>query len=152
MKSVIALLSLSMLSGCATTYHKSQSSGAVNVEVKSSFTADLEVDATKRIQGAASQSVLFGLFVFGSPSNFADGVNYGTGGGSGGGLFGPDLVETTKSAAAYNAMAPSKAEVLVAPQYLVKVTSKLLGAWKDITVTVSGYGAKIKGVSPSGQK
>jgi hypothetical protein len=146
-----ALLALSSLSACSTVYHKSESSGALEVEVKSSFVADLEVDATKRIQGAASQSVLFGLFHFGAPSNFADGVNYGTGGG-GGGLFGPGAVETTKSAAAYNAMAPSKAEVLIAPQYLVRVTSKLLGAWKEISVTVSGYGAKIKGVNPAVQK
>jgi hypothetical protein len=146
-----ALVFLLSLTACSTVYHKSESSGALEVEVKSSFVADLEVDTTKRIQGTANQNVLFGLFHFGTPTNFADGVNYGTGGG-GGGLFGPGAVETTKSAAAYNAMAPSKSEVLIAPQYIVKITSKLLGVWKEISVTVSGYGAKIKGVNPSIQK
>ena len=131
---------------CASTvYNKSQKSGDLSVEVSSRLVADLEVDSSKRIQGSANGSVLFGLFKIGFPTNYADGVSYGAGGG-GGGLFGPGAVDEMKAAAAYNAVVPAKADVIVAPHYVVKVVSKFFGAWKEMSATVSGFGAKIKSI------
>ena len=106
---VVSFLSV----GCSTNMHKSQKGGLLDVKVKSDLQADVEVDMSKKIAGTASHSRLFGLFYVKNSQNFVDGVSFD---GENSGWFSSGIVDSTKSAAAYNAVVPNKADVLVAPQ------------------------------------
>ena len=141
------VLALSFLSvSCSTKLHKSQKSGSLEVKVKSDLQADVEVDMSKKIMGTASHSRLFGLFYIKSSHNYVDGVSYD---GDSSGWFSSGLVDSTKSAAAYNAVVPNKADVIVAPQYLIKIKSYFFGAYKEVTAQVSGYAGKIRNIGSS---
>lgn len=136
-----------LVTGCSTTMNKSQKSGMLDVKVKSDLQADVDVDMTKKIVGTASHSKLFGLFNIKSSQNYVDGVAYD--GGTSGGWFGGGMIEDTKSAAAYNAVVPNKADVIVAPQYLIKVKSYFFGTYKEVTAQVSGYAGRIRNIGSS---
>ena len=96
------------MASCSTKMHKSQKAGSLEVNVKSNLHADLDVDMSRKIVGTASHSRLFGLFYTKTSQKFADGVSYE---GDQSGWF-----SSAKSAAAYNAVVTSKADVIVAPQ------------------------------------
>ena len=145
MKIFTLATSMLFLVSCSTTMNRSQRSGALDVKVKSDLHADLDVDMSKKIQGTAHHTKLFGFIDIKSSNNYADGVAY-DGVGSGGSFFGGGIVEEAKSAAAYKAVVPNQADVLVAPQYLIKVESYLFGAWKEVTAQVSGYAGKIRNI------
>lgn len=134
-----------LLASCSSTMNRSQHTGDMHVKVKSHLMADLDVDMTKKISGSVKHTKLFGFIDIKSSKHYADGVNYGVKN-DGFSLFGPGIVEEAKSAAAYRAVVPSKADVLVAPQYLVKVESYFFGAWKEVTAQVSGYAGKIRNI------
>lgn len=137
--------SLFLVSCSSTTMNRSQKSGSLDVSVKSNLNADVDVDMSKKISGTAKHTKLFGIFDIKTSKHYADGVAY-DGGGSGFSLFSGGIVEDTKSAAAYRAVVPNKADVLVAPQYLIKVESYFFGAWKEVTAQVSGYAGRIKSI------
>jgi len=143
MKLVTLLMTLTLFTSCSSKVKRSQRSGDLNVSVTSKLSVDVDVDTSKKIQGSVKHIKLFGFIDIKTSKHYADGVNYGQGE-SGFSLFGPGIVEEAKSAAAYKAVVPGKADVLVAPQYLVKVESYLLGAWKVVTAQVSGYAGTIK--------
>ncbi len=134
------------MASCSTKMHKSQKAGSLEVNVKSNLHADLDVDMSRKIVGTASHSRLFGLFYIKTSQNFADGVSYD---GDQSGWFSSGIVSSAKSAAAYNAVVPSKADVIVAPQYLIKVKSYFFGAYKEVTAQVSGYAGTIRSITPS---
>lgn len=139
-----------LVTGCSSTINKSQNSGAVDTSVKGNLHADIDVDMTKQVKGSARTAKLFWFIPIEGSSRYADGVTYN---GSGdGGLFGPGIVEETKSAAAYNAVVPNKVEVLVAPQYLVQVKSYVFGLWKEVTASVTGYAGKIREIKSAPEK
>lgn len=141
----VTILSLIALASCSTTHHLSQKAGKLDVSVKGNLQAEVEVDMQKKIVGKSHYSRLFGLIDLNGSKNYADGVTYD---GEGGGFlfFGGGVVEDAKSAAAYNATVPNKADILVAPQYLVKVNSWFFGAYKEVTAQVWGYAGKIKNI------
>ncbi len=147
--SAIVLSSLFLFTGCATRYHKSQDTGAMDIKVRGNLVADIEVDMSKKIQGTASQKRILGLFWLKHAEQYADGVVYSAAGESS--LFGPGIVDTTKSAAAYLAVTPAKADILVAPQYVIKEKSYFFGAYTEVTASVSGYAGKVKNISQRGQ-
>jgi hypothetical protein len=142
---VLVMASAFLMTGCSTTINKSQKSGSLDVKVKSDLQADMEVDMSKKIIGTAFHTKLFGLFDIKTSQNYADGVGYD--GVNSSGWFSAGVIEETKSAAAYNAVVPNKADVIVAPQYLIKVKSYFLGAYKEVTAQVSGYAGRIKNIS-----
>jgi hypothetical protein len=142
---VLVMASAFLMTGCSTTINKSQKSGSLDVKVKSDLQADMEVDMSKKITGTAFHTKLFGLFDIKTSQNYADGVGYD--GVNSSGWFSAGVIEETKSAAAYNAVVPNKADVIVAPQYLIKVKSYFLGAYKEVTAQVSGYAGRIKNIS-----
>jgi hypothetical protein len=145
--SLTILASTMLFVSCSTTVNRSQKSGGLDVKVRSDLKADVEVDTSKKIQGAAKHIKLFGLFDIKTSTNFADGVTYnGDGGSSWFSFLSGGVVEETKSAAAYNAVVPNKADVIVAPQYIIKVQSYFFGAWKDVTAQVTGYAGRIKDI------
>ena len=124
------LLAISLLlSGCSTT-HTSQPTSALNSKVEAPLKADLTVG--NKIYGVAKSTQILGLFNFG-PHKFADGVNYGTG--SELNLF--DDYAEVKAAAAYEATHKAKADVIVAPRYLIESHNYLL--FKTIVARVEGY-------------
>lgn len=144
----LALAGLFALVSCSTTNHLSQRSGGMNVSVISNLEADVDVDMSKKIVGKAHHVRIFGIHTQNS-TNYADGVTYDGGNGGGGGLFGvfgPGMEEAAKSAAAYNATVPNKADVLVAPQYLVKVKNYVFGLYKEVKVQVWGYSGKVRNI------
>lgn len=144
----MSILALAFLASCSTTNNLSQKGGGYNVQVKTNLQADLDVDMSKKIIGKARHVRILGFHTETS-TNYADGVTY-DGGAAGGGLFGffsgGGMEEAAKSAAAYKATVPNKADVLVAPQYLLKVTSYFFGAYKEVTAQVWGYSGKIRNI------
>jgi len=142
----LVLAATFLVTGCSTTMNKSQKGGMLDVKVKSDLQADVEVDMSKKIIGTASHSRLFGFFYIKNSHNFVDGVSYD---GDSSGWFSSGIVDSTKSAAAYNAVVPNKADVIVAPQYLIKVKSYFFGAYKEVTAQVSGYAGKIRNIGSS---
>jgi len=146
--SLAIIASTLTLVSCSSTINRSQKSGSLDVKVRSDLQADMDVDMSKKIQGSAHHTKLFGVIDIKSSKNYADGVAY-DGASQGFSLFNGGIVEDAKSAAAYNAVVPNKADVLVAPQYMIKVESYFFGAWKEVTAQVSGYAGKIKNIRPS---
>ena len=144
----LTVLALAALVSCSSTNHLSHNPPRTNVSVKSHLHADVEVDMTKKIIGKARHTRILGFHTQTS-TNYADGVTYDTGSSGGGlfGFFGPGMEEAAKSAAAYNATVPNKADVLVAPQYLVKVKSYFFGAYKEVTAQVWGYSGKVRNIT-----
>lgn len=141
----VLILALGGLVSCASN-NLSQKSAPLNVSLKSNLHADIDVDMQKKIVGKAHHMRIFGIHTQ-SSTNYADGVTYeGSSQGGGFGFFGPGMEEEAKSAAAYNATVPHKVDVLVAPQYLVKVNSFLFGLFKEVHVQVWGYGGKIRNI------
>lgn len=144
MKSLGLVLSLLVITACSTTTNKKVDAGDLNVRVTSKLEADLEVDTSKKVSGKAFHTKLFGLINLKTSTHYADGVNYGGGNNSGFSFFSGGIVEEAKSAAAYNALNQAKADVIVVPQYVIKVNSWFFGAYKEVTAVVSGYSAKIR--------
>lgn len=143
--SLAVIASTMLLVSCSTTINRSQKSGALDVKVKSDLQADVDVDMSKKISGTAKHTKLFGVIDIKTSKNYADGIAY-DGASSGFSLFSGGVVDDAKSAAAYNAVVPNKADVLVAPQYLIKVESYFFGAWKEVTANVTGYAGRIKDI------
>lgn len=141
MKNLVMLIACLCFASCSTTINKSYQSGNVAVNVASNLKADISVDMNKKLKGVASKTKFFGITTS-SQSKFADGVAYGSGGAQG--FFSMfDSKEEVKSAAAYNALNGTGADVIVAPQYLIEEHSFLI-FYSKTTVMVTGYPGVIK--------
>lgn len=143
MKNVLiasSLLLAGAMTGCSSL-NVSSSPVPLNGSVDTDIKADIEVG--EKITGQSSATkVLF--FTLSDDNEYADGMEYGNGGGSAFGLGGLDPVSAVKSAAAYNAISASGADVIVAPRYTVKKNDYLV--YGTIDVTVEGYKGTIKSV------
>ena len=150
-KSIIfTLLLISLLSSCSTTFNKNEKSGALGINLVSNLDAEVEVDMTKKVQGTATAKKLFSIFTISGPNSFADGVVYNPNESDGGfSFFGPGVAEEVKSAAVSNAMVNSKAEIIVAPQYVMRTKSVFFGMYKEVTVNVTGYAGSLKSIKSS---
>jgi hypothetical protein len=149
MKSLILIMSaVFIVTGCSSTINKSQNSSSIDIITKSKLNADIDVDIKKILKGSARQVTILGVFDIEKSTSFADGVTY-NGGENGFSLFSGGIVESTKAAAAFNAVQKSNADVIVAPKYIIKVESKLFGAYKKVTATVSGYHGTIRSIRSS---
>lgn len=137
---VSSLLLAGAMTGCSSL-NVSSSPVPLNGSVGTDIKADIEVG--EKITGQSSATkVLF--FTMNDDTEFADGMEYGNGGGSAFSLGGLDPVASVKSAAAYNAISASGADVIVAPRYTVKKNDYLV--YGTIDVTVEGYKGTIKSV------
>lgn len=128
---------LTLLAGC-TSVNTSQPTNALVGRVDSSVKADVTVG--EKIHGEATSKVLFGFIKWGEGNHYADGVNYGTSDA----LSFADVSVSAKSAAAYNAVQASGADLIVAPRYTVTVNSYVL--YKTVHVKVDGYKGTISGI------
>ncbi|HAZ13495.1 MAG: hypothetical protein A2X86_13270 [Bdellovibrionales bacterium GWA2_49_15] len=142
------LVTLLSLASCTTVLNKSQPNGALGVSVSSNLAADVEVIMSKKLKGSASESALFGMINTNSSGSYLDGVSYGDSSSSGFSFFSGGILDRTKSAAAYNAVKSGgeEVDVLVAPQYIVNQKSYFFGAYKVVTVQVSGYAGRIRSI------
>jgi len=111
---LILLVSAIGLSGCSAVRSSTYSS-PVSSTVEADLKANVEIGS--KVSGQASSTTLFWLFTFG-PNKFVDGVDYGIEKGSN--FLSRDQFGTVKSAAAYNAVSQSGADLLIAPKYNIE--------------------------------
>lgn len=137
---VFGVVALSMF-GCGTI-HTSQHSGPLDVRVVAPLKADVSVG--EKITGTASSVNLFWLFNLGMPDKFSDGVLYNTEAKEGPRVSWFIPIENIKAAAVYDAVSKSKADVIVAPKYVVEYNDYLL--FRRVHVTVTGYKGTINGI------
>lgn len=140
-KALIAssILLAGAMTGCSSL-NVSSSPVPLNGSVDTDIKADIEVG--EKITGASSATKIL-IFTLSDDNEYADGMTYGNGGGGGlGGLLDP--VSAVKSAAAYNAISASGADVIVAPRYTVKKNDYVV--YSTIDVTVEGYKGTINSV------
>lgn len=101
------------------------------------------------INGSATVHSILGIFSWG-PNSQVVGVNYGINADVTGGVLGDLLSFTSKSemvarnAAAYEATTSAKADIILAPQYVL--TTKDYFVYKSINCKVKGFPGYIKGV------
>lgn len=137
---VSSILLAGTLTGCSSLNVSSSPvplHGTVSTDIKA------DIDVGEKITGQSSATKIF-VFTLSDDSEYADGMEYGNGGGSAFGLGGLDPVAAVKSAAAYNAISASGADVIVAPRYTVKKNDYFV--YGTIDVTVEGYKGMIKSV------
>ena len=127
------------LSSCSTIY-KSHKNTGIDIQVESKMDAQIDVDLSTKLVGYAYGGYLFNLLKVTGDSRYVDGIEYNNE--EAGMLSFLSRVESVKSAAAYNAIRQSKADVLISPQYVVE-ESHWNPFWKSIKVKVTGYAGKV---------
>lgn len=141
--SVIALIG----TGC-TSIEASKVGDQVQVNMPVFVKPTVETKDTV-INGSATVHSIFGIFSWG-PNSQAVGVDYGINSIATGGVFDNLLTYTSKSemvarnAAAYEATTSAKADIILAPQYVL--TTKDYFVYKSINCKVKGFPGYIKGV------
>ena len=128
----ILAVSVMTVTGCSTV-NKSHTYAPLDVSLSSALEADLDVDTSRKVMGTSTAGYLLGFIKTDGDAKFADGY-----GGNG-------RVGTVKSAAAYNAIQSGNGDVLIAPQYNVRVKNYLV--FTRITVDVEGYRGKITSIN-----
>lgn len=126
-----------VLSACSAT-HVSQPGSTLVSKVEAPLQAEISVG--NKIYGVAKNTRVLGLFNFG-PHKFADGVNYGTG-------LEQNLRDEyaeIKAAAAYQATHKAKADVIVAPRYVIESQNYFL--YRTTVARVEGYKGVINKIS-----
>jgi hypothetical protein len=96
--------------------------------------ANVEVDMNKKLVGESTSSY-FLIFQVGGGNKFADGMSYSSD--TNFSFLFKARENKTKSAAAYNAIQNSEADIIVHPNYVVEIHDYLL--FKQIKVKVTGY-------------
>ena len=136
-KSAQLLALVLLLSACSAT-HVSQPGSTLVSKVEAPLHAEISVG--NKIYGVAKNTKVLGVFNFG-PHKFADGVNYGT-----------DLEQNLrdeyaeiKAAAAYQATHKAKADVIIAPRYIIESHNYVL--YKTTVARVEGYKGIINRIS-----
>lgn len=123
---------------------KSQMNQSVNVTIDSPMTAKIDVDMTRQLTGYASGGYLFHLFKVSGDSKYAEEIRFN---GEEPGWFSfLSKVRTIQSAAAYNAIRGTNADLLVNPQYVLE-ENHWNPFYKQIKVKVTGYPGKIVSIS-----
>jgi len=134
MKKILMLLIFLIFTGCSTV-NKSTIASPISVSTSSEINANIKVG--DKISGSSKTNLLLGFWILSGPTEFADGVFAGL-------IANPfDPIGPAKSAAAFDAISNSGADVIINPQYTVKVDRTLV--YTNIEVTVTGYNGKIIG-------
>ena len=123
MKKILTFLSISLLVfSCSSSLNESFINAPVGVSASVELDADVTVGG--EISGSAEETILFGIFQISGPNKYADNVFGGI-----------------KSAAAYNALNNSGADVIVNAQYVYEVDKTLFT--KTTKCTVTGYAGTV---------
>ena len=158
LKIVLTIMVFAVLAGCQST-NKLYNSSAVDNPGKvkhDRLEADIRVDDTKKIKGT-SNSTYFLMFRLEGDSEYADGINYSSGGSSGGGagsllktffgflnplnlvnkIISGDAKEKVISAAAHDALSGTGADFIANPTY--SYTKKDFLIIQKFEATIEGY-------------
>lgn len=161
---LLAAVGMLGVSGCSTLSTNTQSSG-IGIGTQSNFQADISVN--EKISGTCTVNTILGIN-FGDINTFGNskkavGVDFAaasavSGGANSGGGIGDvfsgglqslqnkmDLTMDCASAAAYNAVTKSGADVIFAPRYTAERTSIIPFIMTTTNVNVTGYKGTIKG-------
>lgn len=136
MKKILLALSLALIiTSCTTTRTGALSTPAYAPKAEiNPIRANVDVDMNKKLEGE-SKSSYFLIFQVGGGNKFVDGMSYSSE--TQFSSFFKARENKTKSAAAYNALKNSGADIIVHPNYIVEVHDYLL--FKQIKVKVAGY-------------
>lgn len=142
MLSAIAVMLVICGTGC-TSFESNRGGIPLDVIMKVEVQPDVEI-VQRKVVGKATTKSLFGLFTWGV-ENQVVGVNY-NGEGAPVSLFsGLDpATSAAKNGAAYDACSKSKADLLLAPRYNLKINDYLI--YKEVNCSVSGYPGKLKSI------
>jgi len=123
-----------------SSINKSHMNQSISVSISNEMKAQIDVDMTTKLTGYAYGGYLFNMLKINGDNKYADGISYN--GGKMGFFSAISKVESVKSAAAYNAIRQSKADVLISPQYVIE-ESHWNPFWKSVKVKVTGYAGKV---------
>ncbi len=140
----LLILSLVFLSVSCTSINKSHLNSSVGITISSPMEAKIDVDMTKKLVGYASGGYLFHLFKVAGDNKHVDGVSYSASDENGFLSFFNAFSKSSevRSAAAYNAIRTSEADILINPQYVIE-ESNWNPFYKLIKVKVTGYPGKV---------
>lgn len=144
----VSVAAMVMLGTGCTSIEANKVGDQVSVHMPVFVKPTIETKNTE-INGSATVHSILGIFTWG-PNAQAVGVNYGVRTDVQGGILGELLTFTGKSeiivrnAAAYRATNSVKADIILAPRYVVTVKDYFI--YKSINCTVKGYPGYIKGV------
>ncbi len=141
MKKLLLTLSIVLaLTSCTTTRTGVLSTPAYAPKAEiNPIRANIEVDMNKNLVGESTSSY-FLIFQVGGGNKFADGMSYSSD--TNFSFLFKARENKTKSAAAYNAIENSGADIIVHPNYVVEIHDYLL--FKEIKVKVTGYAGYFK--------
>ena len=145
--SVVAGAVAMLATGCSTI-EASKVGEPVSVNIPVLVKPQIETK-NQVISGSATVHSILGIFTWG-PNAQAVGVNYGTVSGVTGGALGDLLSFTSNSeivarnAAAYEATTKAKADIILAPQYVL--TTEDYFVYKSINCKVKGFPGFVKGI------
>lgn len=125
-KIVLLFLGGLLLTSCAGVKNVSTETASINPStVSDPIKVDIDVDGNNKVTGYSKSTYILNFLRVGD-SNFADGKWKGRGG-------------ATKSAAHYNALKASGADVLVNPQYEITTKPGFLWLWTTVEAKVTGF-------------
>ncbi len=143
--SILVGLLVGLTTSC-TSINRSHMNASIGISISSPMDAKIDVDMTKKLVGYASGGYLFHLLKVSGDNKYADGIQYNSPSGDTGFfsslLSGLSKGDAVKSAAAYNAIRTSDADVLINPQYVVE-ESNWNPFYKLVKVKVTGYPGKV---------
>ena len=142
-KILILIIGLVLFNSCSSIT-KSQMNQSINVTIDSPMKAKIDVDMSRQLTGYASGGYLFHLFKVSGDTKFAKEIRFN---GEDGGFFSfLSRVRTVQSAAAYNAIRGTNADILVNPQYVLE-ENHWNPFYKQIKVKVTGFPGKIVSIT-----
>ena len=127
-----------VMTGCMAT-HSNDAASSAKVCVGKKFDADI-VAGKQAVSGTATVHNLFGIITWGV-SNFADDAFVS---GNNGLQLSVSPLTVAKQGATYNACAASKADMLLAAKYNIKVSDFVV--YKSVKCDVTGFPGVVKGV------
>ena len=128
---------IAILTGSCSSINKGHLNSNLKISIESNMNASINVDTSQKLTGYASGIYLFHLFKISGDSKYADDIEFNEGKA---GTF-EQLFSNTypvKAAAAYNAIRTSKADVIIAPQYVIE-SNNWNPFYKEVKVKVTGY-------------
>lgn len=146
----LSLISVLIMGGC-TMVSQSQPNGPLGVKVAAPMKADIEVG--EKISGSSSASIICCFIPLPEfQQTWAEGVDYTYHEAWNPPIQGPKLpstlvLERLRGRAAYEAVSKSKADVIIAPRYMIEDNDFVL--FRTLNVTVTGYKGTVKSIKPT---
>tara|TARA_B110000091_G_C13586992_1_gene378978 strand:- start:133 stop:603 length:471 start_codon:yes stop_codon:yes gene_type:complete len=125
-KIVFTLTTLLFLTSCTTLRVSTETAGVNPSTTSDPIKVNIDVDGSEKVSATSKSTYFLSFLRLSGDNQFADDNFKGTGG-------------STKSAAHYNALKSSGADLLINPQYEIKKTIGFLYLWTTIEAKVTGF-------------